>query len=1003
MQRRKKSPSESSRVIVVLGSHRSGTSALTASLPLLGVDIGSTIEHVLPRIDSPETNVKGFFELRQVVIYHEQLLNSMNMKYYSAAAFPDNWLDFPDVGTIIAAMRSFVERRFGPVSLWGFKDPRTCRFLSIWQSIFRDADIEDSYILVARNPLDVALSLQRRDHLPLERGLLLWLNHMVPAVRDTANKPRVVIDYDAFLDDPEGVLKQLCLDLSLEWPANPLPVARFCQEFLDPTMRHYHSPELESTDVPHDVFQAYESLCQASRGEISSDTLTQRFLDLDIAPMALVVPYLRQLENPKSESDVSASISDPETFCQIFFSTTNSNFREETSEKIFLRSELDHVHDCDVTVIVRGKFTAFRLDPLNTPGIISDLKVAVAVEVGGRYTDLPLDDVKHLGVIGDHEGRWIAIGQDSQYHFCNIQLEPGDILRIRFQYQLVSQEGLIEAIVASRNSHAEVEATKEGHSHDGGSAAVLETLRNQVSKLKQNLQELAISANVTKQQLERENTNLLDSLSRVTAEKRKTEIRLLKDLARLTEDKGQLESQLEQERTKSYRISSQDSDRLRELESGVEHLQRELDNIRKSKAYKFVLKFRQRLDRFAPEGSWRRRFYMSTVHKNSVVSALPPLATPSFPEALPETSIFEIPIHNGRIQLPQIRLTTTNSVRVVIPVYKPDQEFEQTLEMIAKQQDVKVSPIIIDSGRSAPVEALVKKIGGEYLGIDKEDFRHGATRNLGLEDYAVNKYHFFTVQDAILVDYFCLARMVDFMETHASEHVVACSGRTIPRSDADLFACWQIFSHYHYLNLQASTLIEATAQPLQKRLFYDNVVGLIASEPLTRLRFSNDRSYGEDVDLAQRLVADGGTLGFVKEAVAIHSHVRPARYYFRRGILEGLTSAEYFGETPRELSLEDWIEFASVTNEKHPWLNDIAREIAETLGKGSDRLHRIEVELAQIRRSIKEFARPWDPDPDILDVAIEKGICAHLGTVLGLLAATIPAIQDHVRPWTKGV
>ena len=62
------SPSHSRDCIIVLGMHRSGTSALARVLNLLGVDLGTNL---LPAAEDNET---GFWEHRDLVLVNEEVL-----------------------------------------------------------------------------------------------------------------------------------------------------------------------------------------------------------------------------------------------------------------------------------------------------------------------------------------------------------------------------------------------------------------------------------------------------------------------------------------------------------------------------------------------------------------------------------------------------------------------------------------------------------------------------------------------------------------------------------------------------------------------------------------------------------------------------------------------------------------------------------------------------------------------------------------------------------------
>ena len=74
------------RAILVLGMHRSGTSAVTGALRLCGVELGT--ELMQPGSDNP----KGFWEHAGVVAIHERLLAALERSWNDPRPLPADWL-----------------------------------------------------------------------------------------------------------------------------------------------------------------------------------------------------------------------------------------------------------------------------------------------------------------------------------------------------------------------------------------------------------------------------------------------------------------------------------------------------------------------------------------------------------------------------------------------------------------------------------------------------------------------------------------------------------------------------------------------------------------------------------------------------------------------------------------------------------------------------------------------------------------------------------------------
>ena len=51
----------------------------------------------------------------------------------------------------------------------GFKDPRTCLTIELWEPFLKNPQ----YVCSFKNPIDIAKSLNRRNGIPIEKGILL--------------------------------------------------------------------------------------------------------------------------------------------------------------------------------------------------------------------------------------------------------------------------------------------------------------------------------------------------------------------------------------------------------------------------------------------------------------------------------------------------------------------------------------------------------------------------------------------------------------------------------------------------------------------------------------------------------------------------------------------------------------------------------------------------------------------------------------------------------------
>jgi hypothetical protein len=238
----------SSRVVAVVGMHRSGTSLLTRGLKCLGIYLGDDF------VDTQFDNPTGYWEDRGIQGFNERVLKAFGLKWESVAFLKEaDWED-PEIEAIRLETIEHIRANFLAHPLWGFKDPRTLRLFPFWSPVFQRLELRDAYVVVIRNPLSVAQSLIARqpDVFDAATSHGLWLVHMVPYLRSIEQKPFVVTDYDLLMDDPRGQLERIRRALEIP-PTDSTSgeIEGFAADFIDPELRHSRFSRLDRDFVPH--------------------------------------------------------------------------------------------------------------------------------------------------------------------------------------------------------------------------------------------------------------------------------------------------------------------------------------------------------------------------------------------------------------------------------------------------------------------------------------------------------------------------------------------------------------------------------------------------------------------------------------------------------------------------------------------------------------------------------------------------------------------------------
>lgn len=183
--------------LIVLGMHRSGTSALTGLISHLGVHPGHDLA---PAVEG--VNPKGFWEVREIVAIHDRILEVLGRAWCDPRPLPPDWWTWPEVASLSAELREVVRREYANAPMWVLKDPRICRLLPIWYPILEQENRVPGFVIPLRHPHAVASSLACRDGFSEEHGLLLWIMHVLQSELDSRTWRRVVVIFDDFIRDP---------------------------------------------------------------------------------------------------------------------------------------------------------------------------------------------------------------------------------------------------------------------------------------------------------------------------------------------------------------------------------------------------------------------------------------------------------------------------------------------------------------------------------------------------------------------------------------------------------------------------------------------------------------------------------------------------------------------------------------------------------------------------------------------------------------------------------
>lgn len=352
------------KCIFVLGMHRSGTSALTGMLNKLGLSIGEDV--ISPAYDNP----KGFFENKRVIAVNNQILSAWNMDWMTALSPPNISLKEAELEQLKASIKDILLEEFSEKEVLLIKDPRLCLVLPIWQEVFKSLDIATQYIIITRNPIEISLSLEKRNGIAVFQSFMLWLNYLLQAELWTRTTERTFVNYEDILTQPVQILRQIAEQLNLFSSTDIDNKAAIINDFIVSDLKHHHSTiaSFEHLNVPTYFNEFYELTHGLSKGKYS-------FINIQAK-----IDKIRE-QHYKYVTSFESIMNEVVPQFQIFFDTGNG-FNEIETIKSAIHSTGKRSFKFEIASYKNLK--TIRIDPLDGPCILKNLKIELIATDGTK-------------------------------------------------------------------------------------------------------------------------------------------------------------------------------------------------------------------------------------------------------------------------------------------------------------------------------------------------------------------------------------------------------------------------------------------------------------------------------------------------------------------------------------------------------------------------------------------------------------------------------------------
>lgn len=234
-------------------------------------------------------------------------------------------------------------------------------------------------------------------------------------------------------------------------------------------------------------------------------------------------------------------------------------------------------------------------------------------------------------------------------------------------------------------------------------------------------------------------------------------------------------------------------------------------------------------------------------------------------------------------------------VDVIIPVYRPTEEFLCLLDLLEAQTQPVHHIIVVNTEKKYFDELInetdlrTKYKNLEVRHISKAEFDHGKTRNYGVS-LSTSPYFVMMTDDAVPADQRLVERLLaPFLE---NERVGMSYARQAPRPGSGLLESYT--RAFNYPRTACVKSAENMKDMGLKAFFASNVCAAYRRDIFDELKgFTDHTIFNEDMIYARRLLDAGYLIAYEAGAAVIHSHNYSALGQFRRNFDLGVSHALY--------------------------------------------------------------------------------------------------------------
>ena len=242
----------------------------------------------------------------------------------------------------------------------------------------------------------------------------------------------------------------------------------------------------------------------------------------------------------------------------------------------------------------------------------------------------------------------------------------------------------------------------------------------------------------------------------------------------------------------------------------------------------------------------------------------------------------------------------TPRISVILPTCEGRKDLEALLPVLIDQEvEGGHEVLVVDSASRDGSAELCEAAGASVTRIEREDFRHGATRNLRAHD-ARGEYLVFLTQDALPQGSDFLQKLVSPL---TNSNVVGAWARILPRPSDDPLTRRTALaqpeaSHSGFAIRGDGVWTQSSMAERLARVRFNNVASAVRRDYFESHVFE-DVAFGEDLAWAISALDDGRELCFNPNAVVFHAHRYSLAESFERNRVDSAFQRVRFGRQVR--------------------------------------------------------------------------------------------------------